>query len=140
MLDTNRAHDLIIGLDRSDRKVDLHFIDTKTGETRSETLDSSPENLRSWLLQLRQRHANADRHCQQRPQRSMHRSLRAPHGICLVENQRASTSGHNAVAPGKSRMRAPMVTGAACTRTTPTAMNASARARVTRAALVSSAG
>lgn len=59
MLDTNRTHDLIIGLDRSDRKVDLHFIDTKTGETRSETLDSSPENLRRWLLQLRQHHPNA---------------------------------------------------------------------------------
>ena len=41
MLETNRTHDLVIGLDRSDRKVDLHFITTTTSETRSETLASS---------------------------------------------------------------------------------------------------
>src|SRR6266478_3094484 len=59
MIDTNRSPDLVIGLDRSDRKADLHFIDTTTGQTRSETLASSPENLRQWLLDLRQRHPKA---------------------------------------------------------------------------------
>lgn len=56
---TNPTHDLVVGLDRSDRKADLHFINTTTGETRSETLDSSPENLRQWLLDLRQKHPQA---------------------------------------------------------------------------------
>jgi len=59
MLNTNPAHDLVIGLDRSDRKADLHFINTTTGETRSESLASSPENLRRWLLDLRQKHPKA---------------------------------------------------------------------------------
>jgi transposase len=59
MLDTNLSHDLVIGLDRSDRKADLHFINTTTAETRSETLASSPENLRQWLLDLRQKHPKA---------------------------------------------------------------------------------
>jgi transposase len=59
MRDTNPTHDLVIGLDRSDRKADLHFINTTTGETRSETLASSPENLRQWLLNLRQKHPKA---------------------------------------------------------------------------------
>ena len=56
MTNLNTAYDLVIGLDRSDRKADLHFIDTATSQTRSETLASSPENLRQWLLDLRQRH------------------------------------------------------------------------------------
>jgi transposase len=59
MLDSNLTHDLVIGLDRSDRKADLHFINTLTDETHSETLASSPENLRQWLLDLRQKHPNA---------------------------------------------------------------------------------
>jgi len=59
MNDTNTRYDLIIGLDRSDRKADLHLIDTTTGHSRSETLDSSPEKLRQWLLDLRQRHPKA---------------------------------------------------------------------------------
>ena len=59
MLDTNLTHDLVIGLDRSDRKVDLHFINTTTGQSSSETLASSPENLRQWLLHLRQKHPKA---------------------------------------------------------------------------------
>ena len=60
MLATNHTYDLVIGLDRSDRKADLHFINTDTGETRSETLSSSPENLRHWLLDLRQKHPKAN--------------------------------------------------------------------------------
>jgi transposase len=59
MSSTNPTHDLVVGLDRSDRKADLHFINTTTGETRSETLASSPENLRQWLLDLRQKHPHA---------------------------------------------------------------------------------
>src|SRR5882724_2397162 len=59
MLDTNPTHDRVIGLDRSDRKADLHFINTATGETSSESLASSPENLRQWLLNLRQKHPKA---------------------------------------------------------------------------------
>jgi len=59
MLNTIPTHDLVIGLDRSDRKADLHFINTITGETRSETLASSPEKLRQWLLDLRQKHPKA---------------------------------------------------------------------------------
>jgi transposase len=59
MLDKHCTHDLVIGLDRSDRKADLHFINTTTGETRSETLCSSPENLGQWLLDLRQKHPKA---------------------------------------------------------------------------------
>src|SRR5262245_15652380 len=51
--------------------------------------------------------------------------LRPPYGACRDESQRASTSGHNAVAPGNSRIRAPIVTGAGCTRATPTTTNAS---------------
>ena len=59
MLNTIPSHDLVIGLDRSDRKADLHLVNTATGETRSETLASSPENLRYWLLNLRQKHPKA---------------------------------------------------------------------------------
>ena len=59
MIPKTVPHDLVIGLDRSDRKADLHFIDTATGQTRSETLASSPENLRQWLFDLRQQHPKA---------------------------------------------------------------------------------
>jgi transposase len=59
MLDTKASYDLVIGLDRSDRKADLHLIDTATGQPRSETLNSSPEKLRLWLLELRQCHPTA---------------------------------------------------------------------------------
>jgi hypothetical protein len=60
MLDPNSKYDLVVGLDRSDRKIDLHFIDTTNGQTRSETLASSPEKLRQWLLDLRQRYPKAN--------------------------------------------------------------------------------
>jgi len=59
MNDTKSSYDLIIGLDRSDQKADLHLIDTTTGLARAETVASSPENLRPWLLDLRQRHPKA---------------------------------------------------------------------------------
>jgi len=51
--------DLVVGLDRSDRKADLHLIETATGQTQSLTLDTSPEKLRFWLLELRQRYPQA---------------------------------------------------------------------------------
>ena len=52
-------YDLIIGLDRSDKKADLHLIDTRTLERLSLTLDTAPEALWEWLLQLRQQHPQA---------------------------------------------------------------------------------
>jgi transposase len=48
--------DLVIGLDRSDRKADLHLINTQTGEHKKQTLATSPEELHDWLAQLRQQH------------------------------------------------------------------------------------
>src|SRR5262245_65654799 len=51
--------DLLIGLDRSDRKADLHLIDTHCGQRQSVLIDTSPEALWEWLLQLRQQHPTA---------------------------------------------------------------------------------
>lgn len=58
-MDTSHPYDLVIGLDRSDTKADLHLINTRTGECRSETISTSPEALWEWLLQLRQLHPQA---------------------------------------------------------------------------------
>jgi len=52
-------YDLVIGLDRSDRKADLCLIHPASGQSRSQTIASSPEALRRWLLDLRQRHPKA---------------------------------------------------------------------------------
>jgi hypothetical protein len=52
-------YDLVIGLDRSDAKADLHLIDTRTGRQRSLTIDTSPEALWEWLLELRQQYLKA---------------------------------------------------------------------------------
>jgi transposase len=49
-------YDLVIGLDRSDKTADLHLIDPRTGEHRSAVIDTAPEALWEWLLQLRQQH------------------------------------------------------------------------------------
>jgi transposase len=51
--------DLVIGLDRSDRKADLHLIDTHSGQRQRVVIDTSPEALWEWLLQLRQQHPQA---------------------------------------------------------------------------------
>lgn len=48
--------DLVIGLDRSDRKADLYVIDVPTGKTRKQILDTSPEALQDWLAELRREH------------------------------------------------------------------------------------
>jgi transposase len=51
--------DLVIGLDRSDRKADLHLLDTRTGQRRVAIIDTAPEALWEWLLQLRAQHPHA---------------------------------------------------------------------------------
>lgn len=56
---TSSPFDLIIGLDRSDKKADLHLIDIASLQRSSAVLDTAPEALWEWLLQLRQRHPHA---------------------------------------------------------------------------------
>jgi len=56
---TTAAYDLVIGLDRSDKKADLCLIDTRTGHRRHLTIDTAPEALWEWLAQLRQQHPQA---------------------------------------------------------------------------------
>lgn len=51
--------DVVIGLDRSDRKADLHLIHTASGQTRSQTIATAPEALHDWLRELRQQHPQA---------------------------------------------------------------------------------
>ena len=58
-MNTPHPYDLVIGLDRSDKKADLHLIDTRTGQHRSVTIDTAPEALWEWLLELRQQHPQA---------------------------------------------------------------------------------
>jgi hypothetical protein len=58
-MNTNHPFDLVIGLDRSDRKADLHLIETNTGQTNHRTLDTPPESLHDWLAQLRQQYPQA---------------------------------------------------------------------------------
>jgi len=52
-------YDLVLGLDRSDRKADLHLIDTASGQRHCHLLDTAPEALWEWLLALRQEHPQA---------------------------------------------------------------------------------
>ncbi len=58
-MNTPHPYDLIVGLDRSDQKADLHLIDTRTDQRLSQTIDTAPEALWEWLLQLRQQHPHA---------------------------------------------------------------------------------
>ena len=58
-MNSSPPYDLVIGLDRSDRKADLHLIDTTTGQRRAATIDTAPEALWEWLLDLRQQHPQA---------------------------------------------------------------------------------
>ena len=53
---TNHPYDLVIGLDRSDRKADLHLIDTRTGNAQKLAVTTSPEALHDWLARVRQDH------------------------------------------------------------------------------------
>ena len=52
-------YDLIIGLDRSDKKADLCLITTATGQRQNQIIDTAPEALWEWLAQLRQQHPGA---------------------------------------------------------------------------------
>ena len=56
---TAPPYDMVIGLDRSDRKADLCLIDTHTGQRRGVTINTAPEALWEWLLELRQQHPGA---------------------------------------------------------------------------------
>lgn len=56
---TTVPYDLVIGLDRSDKKADLGLIDTHTGQRRSVSIDTAPEALWEWLAQLRQQYPGA---------------------------------------------------------------------------------
>jgi transposase len=58
-MNLSHPYDLVIGLDRSDKKADLHLITTATGQGRSQVIDTAPEALWEWLLQLRQQHPRA---------------------------------------------------------------------------------
>ena len=55
-MNTPHPFDLVIGLDRSDRKADLHFMDTRTSRRWSQSIDTAPEALCKWLLELRQQY------------------------------------------------------------------------------------
>jgi len=52
-------YDLVIGLDRSDKKADLCLIDSRTGQRRAVVIDTAPEALWEWLAELRQQHPQA---------------------------------------------------------------------------------
>ena len=58
-MNPSQPYDLIIGLDRSDQKADLCLMDTRTGQRRAIILDTAPEALWEWLLELRQQHPQA---------------------------------------------------------------------------------
>lgn len=58
-MNSSYPYDLVIGLDRSDKKADLCLIDTHTGQRRSVVIDTSPESLWEWLLELRQQYPEA---------------------------------------------------------------------------------
>ena len=55
-MNSPHPYDLVIGLDRSDKKADLRLITTATGQRRSAIIDTAPEALWEWLLELRQQH------------------------------------------------------------------------------------
>ena len=58
-MNTAPPFDLVIGLDRSDQKADLHLIQTHTGEFKKEIIQTSPEALHEWLARLRQQYPQA---------------------------------------------------------------------------------
>ena len=58
-MNTPHPHDLVIGLDRSDKKADLCLITPATGQRTSQTIDTAPEALWEWLLALRQEQPQA---------------------------------------------------------------------------------
>jgi transposase len=58
-MNSSHRFDLVIGLDRSDRKADLYLIHTSSGQTEKLTIATAPEALHDWLAKLRQRHPAA---------------------------------------------------------------------------------
>lgn len=58
-MSTSPPFDLVIGLDRSDRKADLHMVLTASGAASSFTIKTSPEAVHDWLASLRQQHPHA---------------------------------------------------------------------------------
>jgi transposase len=58
-MNTPHPYELVIGLDRADKKADLCLIETRTGQRRTAVLDTAPEALCEWLAQLRQQHPHA---------------------------------------------------------------------------------
>ena len=56
---TASPYDLVIGLDRSDKKADLCLLNVATGERRAVVIDTAPEALWEWLAELRQQHPAA---------------------------------------------------------------------------------
>ncbi|MGC8990095.1 MAG: IS110 family transposase [Verrucomicrobiia bacterium] len=52
-------YDLILGLDRADKKADLCLIETATGQRRTAVVATAPEALCEWLAELRQQHPQA---------------------------------------------------------------------------------
>ena len=58
-MNSPHSYDLVIGLDRSDKKADLCLIDTCTEQRRSVVIDTAPEALWEWLLEPRQQHPQA---------------------------------------------------------------------------------
>lgn len=55
-MDSSPEFDLIIGLDRSDQKIDVHLIDRHTRKNEKQTLSSRPESLQQWVCGLRQQY------------------------------------------------------------------------------------
>jgi transposase len=83
-MNTTHPYDLVIGLDRSDRKADLHLIDTRTDQHRPATIDTAPEALWEWLLELRQQHPQARvALCLEQPAVHLIAFLEAYEWICL---------------------------------------------------------
>ena len=76
--------ELVIGLDRSDRKADLYLIHPASAKTEQQTIGTSPEALHDWLAQLRQQHPQARVGlCLEQPAASLILFLEAYHWITL---------------------------------------------------------
>ncbi len=56
---TAAPYDLILGLDRADKKADLCLLETATGQRRAVVMDTAPEALWEWLAESRQQHPQA---------------------------------------------------------------------------------
>ena len=55
----SNPYDLVIGLDRADKKADLCLLDTRTGQRQAVIIATTPEALCEWLAALRQQHPQA---------------------------------------------------------------------------------